>query len=50
MIIHLCMCKGQTHHVTFLESKTRGTTANTGYFNLHVTVNRQSKTYISDEI
>jgi hypothetical protein len=50
VIFRLCLCKGRTHHVNVLESKSGEKTANT--FNLHqqVSVKRQSKSYISDEI
>jgi hypothetical protein len=50
MIICLCMCKGQTHHVKVLKSKSGCKTAITYGFILQVTVKWQSKRNISDEM
>jgi len=50
MIIRLCMCKGRTHHVKVLESKSHFKTAKTYGFFLQVTVKSQSKSNISDEM
>jgi len=50
MIIRLCMYNGRMHHVKVLESKSHGKMAKTFNFYLQVTVKRQSKSYISDEI
>jgi len=44
------MCKGRTHHVHILESKSHFKTAKTDGFFLQVTVKWQSKSNISDEI
>jgi len=49
-IIPLCMCKGRTHHVTVLQFKSGGKTANTFNCYLQVTVMWQSKRYICDKI
>jgi len=43
MVIRLCMCKGTTHHVKLLESKSWGKMAQTCDFYIHVTVMWQSK-------
>jgi len=50
MIIRLCMCKGRTHHVNVLESKSHCKTAKTFCFILQVTVKWQSKSNISDKM
>jgi len=50
MIIRLCMCNGRKHNVEVLESKSRGNRAQTFDFYLQVTVMRQSKSYINDEL
>ena len=50
MIICLCMCKGRTHHVKFLESNSHFKLAKTYGFFLHVTLNWQSESNISDEM
>jgi len=50
MIIRLCMCKGRTHHANVLKSKSHCKTAQMFSFHLQVTVKRQSKSNISDEI
>jgi len=50
LIIHLCMCKGRTHHVNVLESESRCKTAKTFSFILQVTVKWQSESNSSDEI
>jgi hypothetical protein len=50
MIICLCMCKGQMHHVKVLESKSRKRMAKTFHFYLQATIKWQSKSYMSDEM
>ena len=50
IIIRLCMCKGRTHHVNVLKSKSHWETAQPVSLLLHVTVKRQSKSNISEEI
>jgi len=50
LIICLCMCKGRTHHVNVLQSKSLCKTAQTFSFHLHVTVKPQSESNISGEI
>jgi hypothetical protein len=50
MIIRLCMCKGRTHNVKVLKSKSACTTALTFDFILQVTVKWQSKSNIRDEM
>jgi len=50
MIIHLCMCKGRTHCVNVLQSKSHCKTAQMFSFHVHMTVKRQSKSNLSDEI
>jgi len=50
MIIRQCMCKGRTHHVKVLESKSHFRIAETYNIFLQVTVMWQSKSNISDEM
>ena len=50
MIIRLWMCKGWTHRVKVLQSKSRGNMAKTFHYYLQVTVKPQSKSYIINEI
>jgi len=50
MIIRLCICKGRTHHVNFLESESHCMTTKTFCFVLQVTVKWQSKSNIRDEM
>jgi len=48
LIIRLCMCRGQTHHVNVLESESPCKTVKTFSFILQVTVKWQSKSNISN--
>ena len=50
MIICQCKCKGRTHHVKVLDSKSHCTTAKTCGFFLQVTAKWQCKCNISDEM
>jgi len=50
IIIRLCMCKGRTHYVRVLESKSCGKPAKIFDFYLQITVKWQSISYISDQI
>jgi len=50
MRIRLCMCKGQTHHVKVLDSKSGCKATNKFNFCLPIAVKWESKRYISDEI
>jgi len=50
MIIRLCMCKGRTHHVNVLESKSHCEMTKTFSFILQVSVMWQSKSNTSDEM
>jgi len=50
VIIRQCMCKGRTHHVHVLKSKSGCKTAITFRFILQVTLKWQIKSHISDEM
>ena len=50
VIIRLCLCKGRTHYVKVLESKSGDKIADTFDLQQHVTVQRPTKSNISDEI
>ena len=50
MIIHLCMCKGRTHHAKDIQSLSGCNIANTFDFCLPIAVKWESNSYISDEI
>jgi len=50
LIIHLYKCKGRTHHINCVESKSDCKTAHMCHYSLPITIEWDSESYISDEI